>query len=177
MEPWSYEQTAYDSTQPRELKPAKPMEQRSFITRQMLKQKLEIQPVACGEYLVLSDFDDLRFAKANPDWEHISTPPLQMGWMGFANPMTWAMIAKFGTALFGFGFLVTGFVLGPILMLILPPHGGVLNGIMDGIRTGGVGAAIFLIPYFLLRNLLKKTNSPTRVILYSTGAQAWFACH
>ncbi len=172
MDPLNYEQTAYDSTRPRELKPAKPMEQRGFITRQMLKQKLELQPVACCEYLVLSDFDNLRYAKDNQNREHISTPPLQMGWMGFANPMLWAMIARFSAGFFGFGLLFSGFVGIPLAMLMFAPHEYIRARILEGVEVCGGAGGFLLIPYFILRYLLnnnKFTNKNNTVFDRSTG--------
>lgn len=106
MEPMTYAETAYDSSHPRTLAPALLMEKRSPAARRVLARKLEPLPVACGEFLMLADFGDLKYAKENPDGEHDTIPPMQLGWMGFENPMTWAMMAKF---LAGFAGLICWF--------------------------------------------------------------------
>ena len=169
MEPLSYAETAYDSRRPRPLAPALPMERRSPSAG---ARKLEPSPVACGEFLMLASYNNLQYAKENPNREHITTTPLQMGWMGFANPMAWAMRTKFITGFLGAICWFGGFVYLPIAAIIFANQGDVIATILYNLKISGIAVTVFLIPYFVLRYLLnhnKFTNKNNTTFDRRTG--------
>lgn len=160
MEPLSYAETAYDSSNPRALKPAKSMEQRDLTTKQMLKHKVAPLPVECGEYLLLTELGDLDLVRKPESRKEVETmAPLQLGWFGGANPMYVAMIVKFIAGFCAFVCLFGGLIVFPILTPIVSPHSyshaELISTILSLVKPGLVGGGISLVPYFILGYLLK----------------------
>lgn len=101
--PLEYEETAYDSTRPRELPPPVERSERGILAREWLKHPLENPPTACGEYLHLGGYDDelIRMFQAGELDAKVKEYPLEEHWGSHGNPYMWAEQIRFLSALAG----------------------------------------------------------------------------
>lgn len=142
----SYEDTAYDSTRPRELPPPLPDQKRGVMARAWLKRKLGPLPVECGEYLTLGNVDGLRLLKKGELDGQVEEYPLQIHWPSRANPLFWIAVFRFWGGFFG-----TGFLVGDFLFVLTAGH------TFSGLTGLGIAG---LVVYFVL-GLILKADKPT----------------